>query len=364
MATANITELKNRVPANIQEAGKQVANVAGGSTVSAFFDANKGAIQAVLPRHMTPDRMMKIALRALRTTPKLMQCTVSSLFGAVVSCAQLGLEPNTPQGHISLIPFENRRKGTTEVQVIVGYKGLIDLARRSGEIVSISSHAVRSNDEFEVDFGTEESITHRPNLKEDRGDIIGFYAVAKLQGGGTQFEFMSVSEVNKIRDESQGYKTAKRFAKEGQELNTPWATSYEQMGRKTLIRRLCNYLPMSVELSTAVALDSRGEMGEAQNLDGVLDGDFHVVGDDAPDIEHDPETGELPTAQEASEPTTTVGASDNSAAALSPAAARALDHLKKARTATELESVWNAQDVEICREIGADVLAELQAKFE
>jgi recombination protein RecT len=194
-----------------------------------------------------------------------------------VTCAQLGLEPNTPQGHIYLIPFENKRKGTTEVQVIVGYKGLIDLARRSGEIVSISSHAVRSHDRFDVDFGTEESIVHKPKLDGDRGEIIGFYAVAKLQGGGTQFEYMTLGEVERIRDGSQGYSTAKRFAKDMGVINSPWATNFEEMGRKTAIRRLCKYLPMSVELAGAVALDGRADRGESQGLDGVLDGEFSVI---------------------------------------------------------------------------------------
>ncbi len=265
--------------AEIKKAGNLVAKDAGGTLVSDFFEANKEAIKAVLPQHMTPDRMMKIALRALRTTPKLMQCTISSLFGAVVTCAQLGLEPNTPQGHIYLIPFENKKKGITEVQIVVGYKGLIDLARRSGEIVSISSHAVFENDPFDVSFGTDESITHKPRLDGERGKIIGFYAVAKLKDGGTQLEFMPVGDVNAIRDNSQGYKTAVRFDKK----DTPWITSYEEMGRKTVIRRLCKYLPMSIELANAAALDERADRNETQGLGAVIEGEFTIGTDDEAD---------------------------------------------------------------------------------
>ena len=299
--------------AEIKKAGNLVAKDAGGSLVSDFFEANKEAIKAVLPQHMTPDRMMKIALRALRTTPKLMQCTLSSLFGAVVTCAQMGLEPNTPQGHIYLIPFENKKKGVTEVQIVVGYKGLIDLARRSGEIVSISSHPVFEHDPFEVSFGTDESIMHKPKLDGDRGAIIGFYAVAKLKDGGTQLEFMAASEVNAIRDGSQGYRTAMRYAKQGERPNTPWATNYEEMGRKTVIRRLCKYLPMSIELANAAALDERADRNETQGLGAVIDGEFTIGGDDEAteteaqaiehdqtpqvtvpvDMPHDPETGEI-----------------------------------------------------------------------
>lgn len=294
-----------RTPEDIRKAGKLVAKQAGGNTVAAFFQANKETLKSLLPQHMQPERMLKIALGALRTTPKLMNCSIESLFGAVVVCAQLGLEPNTPQGHIYLIPFENKRKGSTEVQIIIGYKGLIDLARRSGQIESLSARVVHKNDVFDIDYGTADTITHKPKIDGDRGPIIGFYAVAKLKGGGVQFEFMSVHEVNAVRDGSQGYQTAKRY----NNTNTPWITHYEEMGRKTVIRRLTKYLPMSIELATASTLDERAAMGDAQGLDRVLDGDFTVVGDggeaSAEDAEaetgsrprsetpHDPETGEV-----------------------------------------------------------------------
>jgi recombination protein RecT len=301
MTATNTAPAPGRSVAELRQAGRQVAKQAGGSTVAAFFDANKETLKALLPAHMTPDRMMKIALGALRTTPKLMDCTIESLFGAVVVCAQMGLEPNTPQGHIYLIPFGNNRKQTTEVQIIVGYKGLIDLARRSGQIESLSARVVHERDVFDIDYGTADSITHKPFLAGERGRITGFYAVAKLKGGGVQFEFMSVAEVNAVRDASQGYKTAKRFNNQ----NTPWITNYEEMGKKTVIRRLAKYLPMSIELANAVALDSRADIGEAQGLDRVLDGDFSVVGDDAPEqtdagqgdasqpTDFDPKTGEV-----------------------------------------------------------------------
>ena len=242
--------------ADMRGVGKQVARAAGGATVQQFFEQNKAAIGAVLPKHMTPERMVKIALRCLRVTPKLMDCTLDSLMGAVITCAQLGLEPNTPQGHIYLIPFKNTKKGVTEVQVIIGYKGLIDLARRSGEIESISARVVYDRDEFAVDYGTDDRIIHKPYMDGDAGDIRGFYAVAKLRGGGTQFEFMPTSRVNVIRDGSQGYIQAKRYNN-----SNPWISNYDEMGRKTLIRRLTKYLPMSIELAGAVSLDERGDRG-------------------------------------------------------------------------------------------------------
>ncbi|RIQ43708.1 recombinase RecT, partial [Bordetella avium] len=200
--------------ADLKKTSKMVASQAGIGQVKAFFDSQKSTLAAVLPRHVSADRMLKIALGALRTTPKLMGCTVESLMGAVVQCSQLGLEPNTPLGHAYLIPFEKRRKqgndwvtDKIEVQIVLGYKGLIDLARRSGQIVSIAAHAVHENDHFEYAYGLDEKLEHKPAMGE-RGAIIAFYAVAKLVGGGHAFEVMSEQQIIEIRNASQGWQQA------------------------------------------------------------------------------------------------------------------------------------------------------------
>lgn len=268
--------------ADLKKTSKMVASQAGIGQVKAFMESQKATLAAVLPRHVSPDRMLKIALGAMRTTPKLMGCTVESLMGAVVQVSQLGLEPNTPLGHAYLIPFENRQKNTTEVQIVLGYKGLIDLARRSGQIVSIGAHEVCANDHFEYAYGLDERLEHRPALGE-RGEIIAFYAVAKLVGGGHAFEVMSNQQVLDIRDASQGWKQAKRY---GKTENTPWGGHYAEMGRKTVLRRLFKYLPVSIELANAAALDDLNARGESQALDNVLDGDYITPApnddDDAP----------------------------------------------------------------------------------
>lgn len=285
--------------AELKQKGKIPARQAGGSVVAKFFEANKDAIAAVLPKHVTPERMLKIVLGAARTTPKLMECTVESLFGATVQCAQLGLEPNTPLGHAYLIPFENKRAGRTDIQMIIGYRGFLDLARRSGQIVSISAHAVRQHDEFEFSYGLDETLTHKPALS-GRGEIIGFYSVAKLVGGGHVFEVASVEEIKAIRDASQGYKTAVRYSKN----DSPWIAHFEEMGRKTMIRRLFKYLPVSIEIATGAAIDVMADENKPQKLDTVLTGEWSVVDDDAPAQAQDeppaaleqfvhPETGEI-----------------------------------------------------------------------
>ena len=260
--------------ADLRTTSKQVARDAGVGNVKRFFESQKGTLLQVLPQHVNADRMLKIALGAMRTTPKLMNCTVESLFGAVVQCATLGLEPNTPLGHAYLIPFDNKRAGKTEVQIVFGYKGLVDLARRSGQIVSISAHEVCQKDHFEYEYGLDEKLVHRPALGA-RGDVIAFYAVAKLVGGGYAFEVMSRTQIEEIRDASQNYKFARDKG------STVWGQHFVEMGRKTVLRRLFKYLPVSIELATASALDSKVDH-DSQSLDTVLSGEYQVVDDDAP----------------------------------------------------------------------------------
>lgn len=285
MSTTSLAELK--------QTSKMVASQAGIGKVKGFFESQKSTLAAVLPKHVSADRMLKIALGALRTTPKLMNCSVESLMGAVVHCSQLGLEPNTPLGHAYLIPFENRRKGITEVQIVLGYKGLIDLARRSGQIVSIAAHEVCEKDQFEYSYGLDEMLTHKPALG-DRGSVIAFYAVAKLVGGGYAFEVMGANQINEIRDASQNYK----FARE--KGTTVWGQHYAEMGRKTVLRRLFKYLPVSIELAQAVTLEESNVGGKSQALDSVLDGDYITPMDDDDDQDEnvDQTTGEVTGGQQ------------------------------------------------------------------
>src|ERR1044072_7734013 len=279
--------------ANLKQASKMVAREAGIGTVKTFFESQRATLAAVLPKHVSPDRMLKIALGALRTTPKLMECTVESLMGAVVQCSQLGLEPNTPLGHAYLIPFEKKRKDgnqwvtdKVETQIVIGYKGLIDLARRSGQVISISAHAVHANDHFDYAFGLDEKLEHRP-ARSNRGPVTEFYAVAKLVGGGHAFDVMSAEDVNEIRDASQNYKFARDKSK------TVWGQHYEEMGRKTVLRRLFKYLPVSIELASAAAIDDIGAGGRSQAVGPVLDGDY-ITPSETNDYDNvDQSTGEI-----------------------------------------------------------------------
>ena len=246
--------------------------------VAYLLDQKKGEIAKMLPQHLNAERLLK--------------CDVASLIGAIGQCAQMGLEPNTVLGHAYLVPFKVKRKDANgnerwvdSVQVIIGYKGLIDLARRSGQIVSIAAHEVCTNDEFELVYGLDERLTHKPAL-DDRGDIVGFYAVAKLVGGGHAFEFMSLRQVEAIM---LGTQSKGKYG--------PWKDHFIEMGRKSVVRRLAKYLPLSIEFQTAAALDGLAEAGKDQHLD-AFDGEYSIVGP----IEHiDEETGEIATVVEVEE---------------------------------------------------------------
>jgi recombination protein RecT len=240
-------------------------------------------IKAALPRHMTPERMARIATTELRKNPKLAQCEPMSFLGAVIQCAQIGLEPGNALGHAYILPYDKRGKVggqwqvvATEAQLIIGYRGMIDLARRSGQILSLSATAVYEGDEFECVMGLEPSLRHVPDFdnpdRENPDRLTFVYAVAKLKDGGTQFAVMSRAQINAIRERSQGYTTAKKKVDEGKKPDNPWFSDYEAMALKTVIRRLFKYLPVSVEIQRAVQLDEKADAGLSQDNAFVIDG--------------------------------------------------------------------------------------------
>lgn len=265
--------------------GKTAVTKPKPTTIHGFLESYKAEIAKALPRHMTPDRMARIAMTEFRKTPALMKCDPATLFGAVIQCSQLGLEPGGTMGHAYLIPFENRKKGTTDVQFIIGYRGMLDLARRSGQILSIEARDVCANDKFTFRYGIDSTIEHVP-AEGDRGELTHVYAVAKLRDGGVQFEVLTRHQIEEIRNQSQGYKTAIKF----NNATSPWIAHFTEMARKTAIRRLFKYLPVSIEIQRAVGLDEAGEAGISQDNEFIIDGVANQIPDDPP---IDPETGEI-----------------------------------------------------------------------
>lgn len=228
--------------------------------VPALLEQLKPQIAAALPKHVDPSRLARIALTEFRKTPALQKCNPHSFLGAVMQSAQLGFEPGSGLGHAYIVPYKG------EAQLQIGYRGMIDLARRSGQIISITARAVYQDDEFSYRYGLDEDLAHVPNEEAEQTPdrMSHVYAAAKLQGGGIQFEVLSRSQVERARKSS----------KSGS--NGPWVTHFEEMAKKTAIRRLFKYLPISVEIQRAVTLDEKAEAGVSQENDSFLETEYEI----------------------------------------------------------------------------------------
>lgn len=206
----------------------------------------KEQLTAALPKHLTPDRFVRVLLTATIKTPKLLECTQASLFKAVYDCAALGLEPDGRRAH--LIPYENRRAGTVECQLIVDYKGLAELAMRSGLVSYLHADVVREGDTFGYSMG--ELRDHVPHfLRTDtgkpteQGKVIAAYALVRMKDGSTKTEVMSHADIEGIRSRSKAGSSG------------PWVSDWNEMAKKTAFRRLSKWLPLSPEIRDAIDKD-------------------------------------------------------------------------------------------------------------
>lgn len=200
-------------------------------------------IKKALPSFMNMERFTRIVLSALSTTPQLAGCTPKSFLGAMMTAAQLGMEVNTPLGQCYLIPYKNH--GVDEVQFQLGYKGLIDLAYRGGEVQTIQAHTVFENDEFEYEYGLEPKLKHKP-AKSDRGAPVAYYAIFRTKSGGYSFEVMSVDDVRQHRD---------KFSKAANRGFSPWQTNFDEMAKKTVLKQALKYAPMSTDTARSISVD-------------------------------------------------------------------------------------------------------------
>src|SRR5690554_1158312 len=260
------------------------------NTLTALIERQKPEIARALPKHMDPDRLARIATTVLRQTPQLGQCTPESFLGALMTCAQLGLEPG-PLGHAYLVPFKNNKTGMFEVTFIPGYRGLVELARRSGQVQSVQARIVRDGDEFDYEFGLEPKLRHRPTADVDK-PVTHAYAVLRLKDGGADFDVMTVAEVDAIRKRSRAA------------TNGPWVTDYAEMAKKTVLRRLAKRMPMAVEMAQAVAQDERVRTAispdELDVTPPTADPDPEAI--DGEVVDDWPQTAAPPDAEPAGEP--------------------------------------------------------------
>lgn len=242
--------------------------------------AETGEIARALPSVITPERFTRIALSALSRSPQLQRCTKESFLGALMTAAQLGLEPNTPLGHAYLIPYKN--KGVDEAQFQLGFKGLIDLAYRSGEIANIQAHEVYENDEFEFAYGSDPYLKHRP-VFANRGKVIGYYGLFRTKDGASGFEVMSYEDAEK-----HGKKYSKTFN------NGPWVTAFDEMAKKTVLKKALKYAPLKSDFMRQLNADEsvRTVVGEDmldQPAASIIDTNGEVLNYNAETGAYEPE---------------------------------------------------------------------------
>lgn len=231
----------------IAKAAETAPVVASGKkTILDYIKSMEGEIAKALPSVITPERFTRIVTTALSSNPKLRECTPISFVGSMMTAAQLGMECNTPLGQAYLIPRWNSKKGANECQFQLGYKGLIDLAYRSGDVSTISAHVVCENDEFEYELGLTPVLKHKP-ATSNRGNPSYVYATFHTKDGGYGFEVMSMDDV---REHAKKFSDAVKNGK-----FSPWTTNFEEMAKKTVLKRVLKYAPLKTDFARQVASD-------------------------------------------------------------------------------------------------------------
>lgn len=265
-----------------KQGGQMSAAKAEKKTMQAYIKAMEPAIKKALPSVITPERFTRMVLSALSSTPKLAECSPQSFLAAMMTAAQLGVEPNTALGQAYLLPYRNH--GQMECQFQLGYKGLIDLAYRSGEVSVIQAHTVYENDVFEYELGMDPKLRHVP-AKADRGEAVAYYAMFKTKDGGYGFEVMSVDDVQRH---------AQRYSKSYGSGTSPWRSNFDEMAKKTVLKRALKYAPLKSDFVRGVAQDETIKAELSDEMYAVPDETvFEAEGEEIGSTDVDTETGEV-----------------------------------------------------------------------
>lgn len=241
----------------IAKAAETAPVVASGkATLQQYIKKMEGEIAKALPSVITPERFTRIVLSAVSTNPKLAECTPQSFMGAMMQAAQLGMECNTPLGQGYLIPRWNSKKGVNECQFQLGYLGMKRLAENGG-VKQVQAHVVYTNDEFEYELGLNPDLKHKP-AKNNRGEPEYIYATYHTNDGGYGFEVMSIDD---IRDHAKKYSEAVKNSK-----FSPWTSNFLEMGKKTVLKRLLKYAPLSTEAQKQFTADETIKNTISENM--------------------------------------------------------------------------------------------------
>ena len=243
------------------------------ATMKAYITKMEGEIAKALPSVITPERFTRIIMSAISSTPQLAETTPQSFLGAMMTAAQLGMEPNTPLGQAYLLPYKNH--GKLECQFQLGYKGLIDLAYRSGEVTIIQAHEVCENDDFTYSFGLNPTLEHIP-AKTNRGDVILYYAMFRTKDGGFGFEVMSKEDIQKH---------AAKYSQSYNSSFSPWKSNFDEMAKKTVLKKCLKYAPLKSDFVRGIANDETIKKDIAPDMGEVVPEEVDFV--------VDAETGEI-----------------------------------------------------------------------
>ena len=233
----------------------------------AMIESKWPEIQKCLPRHVTPERQLRVIQNALGRNPKLLECTPLSLMSAITISSELGLEVNTPLGLAYILVYEQNRKDSAgrwvkelQAQFQIGYKGIIELAYRSGKVRSIAVEAVHKNDKFSRTLGIHRDLVHVP-ADGDRGEVIGYYATVCVDGVDPHFEYMTAADA---RAHGEKFSKAFQYDLAQGKKSSPWSTSFDAMAMKTVVLKALKLCPKAIEdpsLRAAVTHDE--DMGVA-----------------------------------------------------------------------------------------------------
>lgn len=237
-------------------------------------DKFKSQLAAALPKFLDTDHFVRSAITEFRLNPALAECSVPSVLGYFMQAAACGLEPASMLGQCYAVPFNNKKTGQREAQFICGYRGMLSIARRSGEIASVIAECVYEKDEFEIEYGMEPKLIHKPYIDGDPGVFRGAYVVVRFKNDWVEpvIKYMSKAEIDKHRVRSKAGTSG------------PWVTDYPEMAKKTVFRSVFKWLPISIEQIQATTTDgsvSRYKAtAEGDDVDDLLEVEFVNAEDD------------------------------------------------------------------------------------
>lgn len=233
----------------------------GVNEIRALIERATPKIAEVLPKHLTPERLTRTVLACVSRTPILAKCTPLSVLQSVMIAGSLGLEADGgPLGRAYLVPFYNHKIKGFEAQLVVGYRGLIELATRSGQVSRVIARAVYEGDDFDYCYGTDEYIRHKPGSPDERGDLTHTYAIAYLRDGGEQFVVLQRPDIEAAKAKSNSRNRDKQIV-------GPWVDHYDAMAVKTAVRQLAKWIPLSPDVRVAVTAEEEGYAAARESAD-------------------------------------------------------------------------------------------------